>query len=94
MHDLLKFGVSAIVLCAGFSHVAVANEPWRVLLEQQLLAEEKCDLNYLTDVSVTEKSNGKMIKARAHCDDSRSFDVLMAPGGAKFDVSACKPTYC
>ena len=94
MHNLFKFGVSVIVLCAGFSQVAVATEPWRVLLEQQLLADEKCDLNYLTAVSITEKSKGKMIKARAHCNDTRRFDVLMPPGGAKFEVSACKPTYC
>ncbi len=94
VRDLLKFGVSAIFLCVGFVEGVVANEPWRVLLEQQLLADEKCDLNYLTDVSVTEKPKGKMVKARAHCGDTRSFDVIMAPGAVKFEVSACKPTYC
>ena len=94
MRTLFKLCVALLVLGAGAVHPAHSEETWRVLLEQQLLAEEKCQLNYLTDVSVTEEAGGHAVKAKAHCQDTRAFDVLMQPGQAKFEVSACKPTYC
>ena len=55
------------------------------------MAAEKCRLNYLTDVS---ESDTDGIKAKAHCEDKRSFDAILAPGKSKFEISACKPTYC
>ncbi len=86
-----KLGVLLALLCAGLAGSAHSEETWKALLEQQLVAEEKCQLNYLTDVSEAE---GTGVKARAHCEDKRSFDVHMAPGKSKFEISACKPTYC
>lgn len=88
MRTALRLGVVLTALWAGF---AQADEAWKVLLEQQLVDQEKCQLNYLTDVSVTEAAG---IKARAHCEDTRSFDVHMPPGTSKFEIAACKPTYC
>lgn len=82
------------VLCAGPLAMAQTAETWKVLLEQQLLAEEKCDLNYLTDLSTTENEAGLEVKARAHCQDTRSFDVHKRSEATKFEISACKPTYC
>ena len=83
--------VLLVALWAGIIGPAHSEETWKAVLEQQLIAEEKCQLNYLTDVSVTESAG---VKARAHCEDSRSFDVHMPPDKAKFAISACKPTYC
>ncbi|MCP5080978.1 MAG: hypothetical protein GY948_04700 [Alphaproteobacteria bacterium] len=94
MQTVFKYCVPLLVLCASVVSPAHSEDTWKVLLEQQLLAEEKCKLNYLTDVSITEEAGGSAVKAKAHCQDKRSFDVYMQPGKAKFELSACKPTYC
>ena len=94
MQTLFKLMLPLLVLWASAANPVRAEDAWRVLLEQQLLAEEKCRLNYLTDVSVTEEAGGSAVKAKAHCQDTRSFDVHMQPGKSKFELSACKPTYC
>ncbi len=94
MWNILKFGVPLVALCAGYAGPAHSEDAWKVVLEQQLLNEEKCQLNYLTDVAVTDEAGGKAVKARAHCDDTRSYDVHLLPGKSKFTLSACKPTYC
>ena len=83
-----------LALLAGWSCVAVAEEPWRVLLQEQLLAQEKCNVTLLSDLSVREEEGGVSVVARAHCLDTRSFDVLLKPGGSKYEISACAPTYC
>ncbi len=87
----VKCATLALALCAGLTGPVQAEETWKALLEQQLLAAEKCRLNYLTDVS---ESTSDGIKAKAHCEDKRSFDAHLAPGKDTFEISACKPTYC
>ena len=94
MRNVLKLGVALVALCAGLASAAHSEDAWKVLLEQQLVKEEKCQLNYLTDVSIIEKTAGTEIKARAHCEDTRSFDAHLQPGKTKFELSASKPTYC
>jgi len=94
MQTVFKLMLPLLVLCASVANPVQAEDAWKVLLEQQLLADEKCQLNYLTDVSITEEAGGNAVKAKAHCQDTRSFDVYMQPGKAKFELSACKPTYC
>lgn len=94
MRNKMKFGAALIALYAGLAGPAHSEAAWKALLEQQLFKEEKCQLNYLTDVSVTEEADGNAVKARAHCEDTRSYDVHLRPGKSKFELSACKPTYC
>lgn len=73
---------------------ASAQEPWRVLLEEQLLRQEKCKVSYLTDLLVTGSGEEISVKGKAHCEDKRSYDAHLPTGGAKYEISACKPTYC
>lgn len=87
----LKRIVAVLALGVGLAAPVHAADTWKVLLEQQLMSVQKCRLNYLTDVAETE---GEGIKAKAHCEDKRSFDVHLAPGKSKFEIAACKPTYC
>ena len=92
----MVFRLCALVLLmfVGFAQPALSEDAWKVALEQQLLTAEKCRLNYLTDVSISKMADGDAITAKAHCEDTRSFDVHLQPGKAKFEISACKPTYC
>ena len=91
MNTGLKHAAVALALWAGLTGPVQATDTWKVLLEQQLMTAENCRLNYLTDVAETETEG---IKAKAHCEDKRSFDVYLAPGKSKFEIAACKPTYC
>ncbi len=94
MQTLFKLSVPMLLLWTGLMSPAHSEDAWKVLLEQQLLAEEKCQLTFLTNLSIKEEDGGKSITAKAHCEDNRSFDVHMPHGRPKFDLSACKPTYC
>ncbi len=91
MKYAVKSAALVLAVCAGLAGPAQSEETWKVLLEQQLMEAEQCRLNYLTDVS---ESATDGIKAKAHCEDKRSFDAIRAPGKDKFEISACKPTYC
>ena len=87
--------LSVPIVCAvSIAPPANAEEAWRVLLEEQLLRQEKCQVSYLTDLLVTGTGEDVSVRARAHCEDKRSFDAHLPSGGAKYEISACKPTYC
>jgi len=91
---LFSLFLFAGVAISGTGFMANAEEPWRVLLYQQLLAEEKCDVTLLSDLSVKQEDRGVSVIARTHCLDARRFDVLLKPGDSKYEISACAPTYC
>ena len=86
---------AALIFCSLTSPISADSaETWRPRLEQQLHAQEKCVLTLLSGVSESGEGSTLSVKARAHCEDNRSFDVQLAPGSKKFEISACKPTYC
>ena len=84
----------SLLFATGVAVSAQSEEAWRVLLEQQLLEQETCSVTFLTNLNVKEEEAGTSVRARAHCEDNRSFDVTLEPGKPRFTISACAPTYC
>ena len=49
---------------------------WQLALQQQLLSEKQCNLNYLTNVKVQTLGAIESIEARAHCKGGQSYGHL------------------
>ena len=67
---------------------------WKLALQDQLLAEKQCNLNYLTNVKVQELGAITSVQARAHCVNGQAFDVRSMSGTNKFDIRECGITIC
>lgn len=82
--------------------ITVASQPllaedipaWQLALQNQLLAEKQCNLNYLTNVKVQELGAITSIEARAHCMNGQAYDVRSLSGTNKFDLRECGITIC
>ena len=82
--------------------ITAANHPlmaedipaWQLALQNQLLAEKQCNLNYLTNVKVQELGAITSVEARAHCINGQAYDVRSLSGTHKFDIRECGITIC
>jgi hypothetical protein len=82
-------------LTVATASVAQDQPPsWRNALEQQLLNDHKCKVMYLTNVKERNEGGRETIEARAHCDDTRAFDVKRLDRGLRFDAQECGPVAC
>lgn len=75
---------------------ATAQTPpaWQVILEEQMLSESGCRVEYLTGVRETGEGDDARISARVHCSDQRAFDVERAKPHLKFEVEECPNNFC
>ena len=55
---------------------ALAQTPvWKQLVEQQLLKEQFCKVEYYVAEEVRGEGEDQVVKARVHCTDGRDFDI-------------------
>ncbi len=67
---------------------------WQLALQQQLLSEKQCNLNYLTNVNVQTLGAIESIQARAHCMNGSAYDVQSMHGTHMFEIRECGMTVC
>lgn len=80
---------------AGAPMAGLAQESaWQGVLRLQLLAEQNCQLNFLTNIFEGKLDGQDVITAKAQCVDGRQFDVKREQAHEKFYIKACAPTYC
>ena len=83
------------VILAAIAPAASAQTPvWKQLVEQQLLQEQFCKVEYYVAEEVTGEGDGQVIKARVHCTDGRDFDIERRGDSMKFRFEPCDKTYC
>jgi hypothetical protein len=86
-----------LALALGLTSLAAtAEDPpaWELSLRVQLLAEQQCNLNYLTNVKVQQLGSIQSIEARAHCMNGQAFDVRSLKGQDRFDIKECGVSVC
>ncbi|MDH3580043.1 MAG: hypothetical protein OEM91_05380 [Hyphomicrobiales bacterium] len=96
-----QFSIFAVLLPA-FAAIAALTAPvaaaqeenWLILLREQLLAEQGCQLNYTTNVRKYELGGEQAIDARAHCFDKRMFDASWLPKEQRYQIRVCEPVVC
>ena len=80
------------VLTGGLTGALSAQEHlWEKLLRTQLESEKYCQLNYLTNMRPLIHDGYEVLKARAHCNDRRMFEVTWLPEEQKFAIRPCEP---
>ncbi|MGB7205693.1 MAG: hypothetical protein WBD37_09505 [Anderseniella sp.] len=87
---------STLVFLLVNAGITTAQKPpaWELALRAQLLAEQQCNLNYLTNVKVQDLGVVKSIEARAHCANGQAYDVKSLKGTNQFDIRACGISIC
>lgn len=95
LNRLLSVAVLVVALMIAISSSVAQDTPiWVQVLRAQLLEEQECELNYMTNIRELELGDTVRIDARAHCKDGRAFDVKSDDPGQKFDIRACNVTLC
>ena len=70
------------------------GDNWKQQLNDQMLAEKECTVQYLTNVHETELAGQASISTRVHCADGRNFDAVRLGDSTRFDVKDCEPQVC
>jgi hypothetical protein len=96
MKQLITTGAILAFAIMAASQTLLAEEipAWQLALQNQLLAEKQCNLNYMTNVKVQELGAITSIEARAHCVNGQAYDVRSISGTNKFDIRECGITVC
>ena len=88
---ILMAGAVLAVIAPGAS----AQTPvWKQLVEQQLLQQQFCKVEYYVAEEVSGEGADQVIKARVHCTDGRDFDIERHGEKMQFRFEPCDKTYC
>jgi hypothetical protein len=88
---LAAAGLGLIAQPAG----AQAQTPvWKQLVEQQLLDEQFCKVEYYVAEEVRGEGPDLQIKAKVHCTDGRDFEIERKGETMKFRFEQCGKVYC
>lgn len=67
---------------------------WKQLVEQQLLDEQFCKVEYYVAEEVTGEGADEVVKAKVHCTDGRDFEIERRGESMKFRFEECGKVYC
>ena len=67
---------------------------WKQLVEQQLLDEQFCKVEYYVAEDVTGEGPDQVVKAKVHCTDGRDFEIERRGEAMKFRFEECGKVYC
>lgn len=91
---LTGFVIMLFFLLVHPAKVFGEEKAWHIVLNQQLLAEKDCKVNFLTNIREFKLAGENVLEARAHCVDGRSFDASRKKKHLKFELKMCQPTIC
>ncbi len=87
----------ALITAASLVQLPIAwaaEDDWKQQLNDQMLAEKQCAVEYLTNVRETELAGQASVSSRVHCADGRNFDAVRLGESTRFDVKDCEPQVC
>jgi hypothetical protein len=80
---------AALVIIALLSRPAGAQ--WQAELADQILEEHECEVAFVSQVKESEKQGQRILAAKVHCLDKRSFDALRKDDFEPFEFDECEP---
>ena len=78
------------VLTASVPASGAAEEDWHVELARQIAESEGCEVALLSQVVERETGGRRLIMAKVHCEDRRSFDAIRFDDDEAFTFKACE----
>lgn len=92
--DLRKWGLGTCVMAATLTlapTIACATESWEVLLQQQLLSQQRCVLDRVLAFRAVPVGNIVGLEGRVRCSDTREFDFKRDRENERFTIRLCEP---
>ena len=86
--------IASVILAATTTPAFAQTPVWKQLVEQQLLQEQFCKVEYYVAEEVSGEGSDQVIKARVHCTDGRDFEIERRGESMKFRFEPCGKTYC
>ena len=87
--SLLAFGAFGVGTVALLSVAGAAEIPWQEELTDEILDVHDCDVSFITHVVEREIKGGRIIMAKVHCEDKRSFDAYRPNDLELFKFTEC-----
>jgi hypothetical protein len=89
----VRLAIASIPAVIGLAAagVAMAQGTWEQNLEDEILIMEDCEVSFLTQVVEREIEGRRVIMAKAHCVDGRTFDATRDDDFAAFEFRICEP---
>lgn len=84
----------ALGLAAPFLMAATILPEWQQTLNSQLMKEENCEVNFLSNLKVSVVNGQESVLARAHCTDKRAFDVSRIGRDKPYKIEQCGTEAC
>lgn len=72
----------------------VSAADWRQELQDQLLQDKNCAVEFYTDIRERMVEGALIVIARAHCTDKRAFDATRTGLDKPFRLIKCQPAAC
>ncbi len=72
----------------------VDSRPWRILLQQQLLAEKTCELLEVLLFDEFKREGETILEGKISCVDGRKYDFVRRQLHLKFEFALCEPAVC
>lgn len=82
-------GLTLIGLAAA--PLAMAQAEWEQNLADEILIMEDCEVSFLTQVVERQVEGRRVVMAKVHCIDGRTFDATRDDDFAAFEFRICEP---
>jgi hypothetical protein len=82
--------VGAAVLVAAALWPRPAIGQWQAELAGQILEEHDCEVAFVSQVKESENQGRRILAAKVHCLDKRSFDALRSDDFEPFQFNECE----
>ncbi len=86
--------LAMVCLTAPLLMAAKILPEWQQQLESQLMKEQDCEVNFLSNVQVRVVNGKESVFARAHCMDKRAFDVSRTDRSNPYKIEECATNAC
>ncbi|MEZ5923223.1 MAG: hypothetical protein R3D57_02450 [Hyphomicrobiaceae bacterium] len=83
-----------VALIGSASWATAADEPWLILLKEQLVTEKKCFFEHIVNIRTFELAGAEVIDGRVRCMDGREYYFTRPKPHLAFELRECEPALC
>jgi hypothetical protein len=81
--------VAVLEIVVAVSWPRPADAQWQADLAEQILEEHECEVAFVSQVMESEQQGRRILVAKVHCLDKRTFDVRRSDDFDPFEFDEC-----
>jgi hypothetical protein len=85
---------TGLLLVPAHALAQTENPAWLEQLDEQIAAEEQCEVGFYIFVNEEKLGGRNLQEARVQCVDGRQFDASRSEQDPKFTISECGTRVC